>query len=145
MSPLVIPIITLLLPIVIVPTVLGIRYARAERELEHAERMRAMELGLTHPRDEAWWTPARICVMIGAGVPVAVSFCTWMASAAVGYHKDMWVMSGMVGISAVICGTTLASKHFTHRARLESRAARGFDAKPMMVDDDAYDVVSSRG
>ena len=58
----IIPIVAMAIPIVLVPVVLGIRHARLERELEHAERMKALELGRTLPEDEPWWTPPRISV-----------------------------------------------------------------------------------
>ena len=45
MDPLIIPIVALLVPIIIVPTALGIKHARYLREVEHAERMRAMDQG----------------------------------------------------------------------------------------------------
>ena len=45
MEVILIPIIALMIPIVIVPTALAFRHARFLREVEHKERMRAMELG----------------------------------------------------------------------------------------------------
>jgi hypothetical protein len=143
MSPFVIPIMALLIPLILGPVALGLRHARLERELEHRERMRALELGRTHPKDEPWWTPARICVMIGAGVPVGVFFCAWMATMASGFHEIIWAMAGMSAMTAVICGSLLAAKHFAHRAHAESYVS-GYDAKPAF-DADAFDVVGSRG
>ena len=52
-----IPIVALAIPIVLVPVVLGICHARNERELEHSERMKALELGRALPGDESRWTP----------------------------------------------------------------------------------------
>jgi hypothetical protein len=141
MDPLAIPIVALLIPIVIVPVALGFKHARLLRELEHAERMKAMELGRTLPQDEPWWTPARISVALGVGVPIAVSCCAWWTTAAVGYHEEIWIMSGMVSLAGVICGTALMAKNLTARARAERLAA---DMKPAF-DADAYDVVSTRG
>ncbi len=42
MDPLIIPIVALLIPMIIVPTAMGIKHARYLREVEHKERMRAM-------------------------------------------------------------------------------------------------------
>ncbi len=143
MSPQLIPIFAMLIPIVIVPAALGFKYSRQVRELEHAERMRALELGRTLPQDEPWSSPARICLSIGAGVPIAVFGCAWLASSAVGFREEVWMSSAMVGVASVICGSMLAGKHFTQRAETERIAAGSF-AKPS-VDADAFDVVGSRG
>src|SRR4051812_750308 len=107
----IIPIVGMLIPIVLVPTILSLRQARLERELEHAERMKALELGRTLPRDESWWSPARICVAIGAGVPVGVFFCAWMASNPHASQLMLWPSAGVVGLAGVIGGTFLANRH----------------------------------
>ena len=52
MSVAIIPIVGMSIPIILVPVILGLRHARLERELEHAERMKALELGRTLPKDE---------------------------------------------------------------------------------------------
>jgi len=143
MSPMVIPIVGMFIPIVIVPFALGFKYSHKMREMEHAERMRALELGRTLPRDEPWSSPARISLSIGAGVPVGVFCFAWLASNSIGYHETVWQGAAMTGIAAVISGSILAAKHFTHRAEAESLAANQY-AKPQ-VDADAFDVVGSRG
>jgi hypothetical protein len=143
MSPLLLPIVALGIPVVLVPIILGLKQARLERELEHAERMRALELGRTLPRDEPWWSPARVCVAIGAGVPVGSFLFAWLSSGSVGYHEEIWVSAGCVGAVSVISGSLLAARHFTLRARAESERA-ALVAKPAF-DADAYDVVGSRG
>jgi hypothetical protein len=145
MHAVIIPIFALLIPMVIVPTALGLKHARFLREMEHTERMRALELGRRLPQDEVGWTPARICVAIGAGVPVGVFFCAWMASQAIGYHEEVWTMAGGVGITAVICGSVLAGRHFTQHARAGSGASLDDMNRKEPLDADAYDVVGSRG
>ncbi len=136
MSPFIIPIVALLIPMIIVPVVLGLRHAKLDRELEHAERMRALEMGRTLPQDEAWWTPARISVTIGAGVPIGVFLCAVMAIGLVGYREGIWVGAMAVGVTAVVCGTFLAAKSFNSRA---------FDPVKPMMDADVFDVAGSRG
>jgi hypothetical protein len=145
MTEVIIPIVGMLIPIVIVPTALGFKHARFLREMEHAERMKALELGRTLPQDEFWWSPPRICVAIAAGVPIGVFFCAWMASNSVGYHEQMWMTAGMVGITAVIGGTALAAKHFSQRAQISGGMANDSTIGKLPVQDDAYDVVGSRG
>ena len=143
MSAYLIPIFGMLIPIIIVPTALGIKYAQRVREFEHKERMRALELGRTLPGDEPWSSPARISLSIGAGVPVSVFGLAWLATQAVGYQERIWMGATMVGLGSVICGSILAAKHFTLRAEAESLAANA-NPKPVM-DADAFDVVGSRG
>jgi hypothetical protein len=142
MDPLIIPICALAIPIIVVPVALGLKHARLLRELEHAERMKALELGRTLPQDETWWNPSRICVAIGAGVPIAAVCTAWWTTAAVGFHEEVWILSGMVGIASVISGSALAAKHFAHQARDGNIT---HDLTKPRFDADAYDVVSTRG
>jgi hypothetical protein len=143
MDPLVIPIVGMAIPIILVPVILGLRHARLERELEHAERIKALELGQTLPQDEPWWTPARICVAIGAGVPVGVFGCALMASHSIGYQEPIWTAAGVVGVAGVLCGTFLTGRYFAQYAQAKSIRSEGF-AKPVF-EPDAFDVVGTRG
>ena len=123
-----------------VAVIMGIRHDRRKRELEHIERMRALELGCRLPQDEPWWSPARIAWLIGAGVPIGVFLCVGSASGAIGYHEGMWIAAGMVGMSGVIAGASLAG----HSLR-RNQATEQLGAPKPVVDEDAYDVVSARG
>jgi hypothetical protein len=122
----------------VLPIGLHYRNERRKREMEHIERIKALELGRTLPQDEPWWSPLRIALLIGAGVPVGVFLSVCIASLAVGFHEPMWIAAGMVGTSGVICGSILAGHSFQTR-----KASSPLDAKPD-VEEDAYDVVSSR-
>lgn len=144
MTALIISIVALLIPIVIVPTALGVRFAQRAREMEHAERMKALELGRTLPQDEPWWSPARISLAIGAGVPFGVFFCATMATGVAGYHEEVWMGTMAVALTSVISGSLLAGKHFAHQAQAEGLFSTGH-AKPRLEDADAFDVVGSRG
>jgi hypothetical protein len=139
MDPVLIPILGMLIPLVIVPVALVTKHARTARQLEHAERMRALELGRTLPMDESWWSPPRICVAIGAGVPIGVFLAAWLASASVGYQDGIWVGAMGVGLAGVIGGSILSARYLAQRERSQASYA-----KPV-VDDDAYDVVGARG
>jgi len=121
---------------------LGIRHDRYKRELEHKERMRALELGRSLPGDLAWLSPARLSLLIAAGVPIGIFACASTATVKVGFHTDVWIASAMVGLASVVCGTVLAalSSARTDQARHQAELA----PKPE-VSEDAYDVVSSRG
>lgn len=126
------------------PVWLGIRYAWREREMEHTERMKAMELGLTLPKDQPWTTPGRLSAAIGAGVPIGAFFLAFIDSQ--GNHHSAeaaWVAAGFVGVAGVIAGTILATRLAAPGA--PSRQD-GMVAKPdSAYDPEAYDVVSRRG
>ena len=143
MDPILIPIVALLIPIVIVPTALGFRHARFLREVEHAERMRAMELGRTLAEDEAW-SPARLAVAIGVGVPIGSLLIAWLAAMTTGSTSAEADLdgAGVVGLGGVICGTVLAARHFAGPPA-GRRDPPGVE-KPE-YDPDAYDVVGRRG
>jgi hypothetical protein len=135
-----IPIFGMLIPIIIVPVALGIKHSRHLRELDHAERIKAMELGRKLPGDDKWETAPQLAALIGAGVPIGVFGFAWLTSMMTGFHQDIWMSAMTVGVAGVICGTILAAKHFARQAGAENLSA----AKPT-YDADAFDVVSSRG
>ena len=56
-----IPIIGMMIPMVVVPTVLLVRYLRLRREMLHRERMRALELGQPAPGTNTW--PAAVAAL----------------------------------------------------------------------------------
>jgi hypothetical protein len=141
-DPLLIPIIGMAIPIVIVPTSLHYRHARHLRGLEHAERMKALAMGRSLPQDEPWWSPARMCLAIAAGVPAGVFFCAWMASESLDFHEEIWLSAGIVGLSGVVSGSILAHRHLAAREWVRDEAPWG--SKPG-VEADAFDVVSRRG
>ena len=144
-SPILIPILGVMIPIVVVPTALIMKHLRFVRHLEHAERMRALEVGRTLPQDEAWWSPPKIIVAIGAGVPVASLVVAFLACESMGFRDEIWGMSTAVALTAVVSGSVLAGKHFNHRARQEAGVyANAYAPKPTF-DADAYDVVGRRG
>lgn len=138
MDPLIIPIVGMSIPILIVPTALAAKRAQRERELEHAERMKALQLGRTLPRDEPWWTPARLGLALGLGVPSSVFACAAVVTLATGYHSGIWLAAAVVGSAGVVWGSDLA------RRGPAEQAAPAHSAKPS-VDEDAFDVVGARG
>src|SRR5215831_18079546 len=115
MDAMVIPLMALLIPIVVAPTAMGIKYARQVRELEHKERMKALELGRTLPRDEPWWTPPRLAAAMGVGVPVGVFVCAMLASQGPGHDEGPWIAAIGVGMTGVISGAVLAGRHYSQR------------------------------
>ena len=145
---LIIPIFGMMIPIIIVPIAIIMKFVSLKRQLEHAERIKALEMGRTLPQDEPWWSPSRIAVAIGAGVPIASLAIAFMATEASGSREEVWAIAGTVGLAGVIGGTTLSVKHFNHKARMELAALEAnqypMNGKPEF-DPDAYDVAGRRG
>ena len=121
---------------------LGIRHDKYKRELEHKERMRALELGRSLPGDAAWLSPMRLALMIAGGVPVGIFACASTATVKVGFQTDLWIATGMVGLASVVCGSLLAglASTRTHKGQHQTELAHKAE-----FPEDAYDVVSSRG
>jgi hypothetical protein len=141
MNELLIPMMAITLPMVLVPTIMVLRHQGRKREWEHAERMKALELGLPAPGNESW--PARVCIAIGAGVPVASFLVAWLASTDAASGQHYWEAATTVGGLGVLCGTFLSTRLLPSRSRTQSPFL-GANAKPLH-DPDAYDVVSRRG
>ena len=145
MNTAIIPIVGMSIPIILVPVVLGLRHAKLERELEHKERMKALELGRTLPRDESWWSPSRISVAFGVVLPIGVFFCAWIASIDPKGSTSpvpIWISAGIVGLAGVVCGAILAYRQLDNASgrRIENEMAH----KPE-IDADYFDVVGTRG
>lgn len=120
--------------------VLGIRHDRRKRELEHIERMRAFELGRTLPQDQPWLSPAKVGAALAIVVPIATFASACAATDSTGYHEHIWIAALMVGLAAVICGSLLVGSSIKKEAASTASAT----AKPY-IEEDAYDVASSRG
>jgi hypothetical protein len=142
-DPILIPIFGVMIPIVIVPASLTFKYFKLKRECEHAERMRALEVGRTLPGDEPWWSPSKTIVAIGAGVPLGSFGLAWLTTVSTSAREEIWIGSTLVGMTSVLCGSFLAAKEFARRGRAEAQALAAFE-KPYL-DADAYDVAGSRG
>jgi hypothetical protein len=123
---------------------MGIRLERQKRELEHRERMTALELGRTLPGDLPWLSPLKTGFLIALLVPTAAFVCAWLGTREAGYHEDIWSAAAMVGIFAVIGGSLLGGIGFARGERKHQPAPTALNGKPQ-VEDDAYDVVSARG
>ena len=130
------------IPLIIAPVAILAKFNHAKRQLEHAERMRALEVGRTLPQDEPWWSPPKIAVAIGAGVPLGIFAVALVASAILGYHQDIWMAAMAPASCAIICGTVIAARYLTHRERTLGTSGDHL-AKPA-VDEEAYDFVGSR-
>jgi hypothetical protein len=135
----------------------GFALTRRERLLTHAERMKALDMGLAMPDDRA---TAQIKAAFGQ--PASSDDCEGGTLARKCYSTAIWVAFwgfgaatasvangghvgvalaisaavGAVGVTSVICGTILAS-------RSTAAPDRRSNSKPV-VDADAYDFVGNR-
>ena len=131
-----IPLLGIMLPIILVPIILGIRHAKIARELEHAERMKALELGRPFPMDHPFWNAARVAVILVTVVPLGSFALAWLASVSEGVGLVAWPSAGLVGLVGILSGTWMAQRHFI------GPASDPYAKAP--IEDDAYDVVSAR-
>lgn len=139
---LLIPIAALMIPMVVAPTALVTKYLRTRRELQHRERMKALEVGL--PAFAAsHWPAAFAAVGIGVGVPVGSFLVAWLATLTSNTGAEAFGFAMIVSIVALVQGSRLAARlapptdvpDHPHRA----------NGKPPVYDPDAFDVVSRRG
>ena len=149
MNPILIPITALMIPMVIVPTSLWLRHRLRVREMEHSERVRAMELGLAPRKTDLSWPGAAICIGIGAGVPIGSMLIAWLAMMTNDLPSEVFGIPLLISLSAIWAAKGLADRMLSRRGDDElvdatQRARTGPDPKAKF-DPDAYDVVGSRG
>ena len=131
--------------IILVAILGGFLHSRRERLLAHAERMKALEMGLDMPDDAA---TARIKAVYGvaeksesaSGEPKSLAvqcfsqtgyicgagfFFAMVAGSSHGVAYAMAAATGAIGVTGMICGTILASREPAH-----DRFASGVASKP---------------
>src|SRR5207248_2500864 len=106
-DPLVIPIVGILMPLALVPTILVLRFRQVRREWEHRERMKAMDTGLPMA---ATTTKAGVAV-IGAGVPTVSVLAALAASLLLdsGSSDDIEMHGIVWGCAVLISALALGS------------------------------------
>src|SRR6516165_8140795 len=98
---LMIPMLALTIPLIVAPMAIVAKHRRQRREWEHAERMRALELGQPLPdhRGHAW--PALVTIFIGAGVPVGTFLISWLATVSTNHvTEQVFVGATVVSLAA---------------------------------------------
>jgi hypothetical protein len=145
-SPLWIPIIGILMPIVLVPIIIILKQRSLRREWEHKERMKAMEMGVDPPPSAGGGV-----IAIGAGVPIAsviaaavtsLSYEPTVPGDAVPVFGIAWGIAFWISILGM--GSSLLLARMQERARKESESLYAMGQGKPSFDPDAYDVVSSR-
>jgi hypothetical protein len=141
-----IPILGILMPIVLVPMIMILKHRTLQREWQHKERMRAIELGVPVPKAHSGGSVAAI----GAGVPIAAVLGA--VATTLSYESpsgDEVPMLGIVWgcavlISAVGMITSLILAHIGGRTPRQSESFDPARNGKAAFDPDAFDVVSSR-
>lgn len=145
LSPMIIPLAGIALPIIIVPTALFAKHVGQQRHHRHMERMQAMKSGVAPPASVPLPGPGAV-VAIGAGVPTACMLAALGATLSLPFHTpDLVPLLGIIWCAAVflgICGLTsgLILGLLLHRANAKiAAAARDASAKPA-YDPDMFDA-----
>jgi hypothetical protein len=131
------------LPVIIVPVLVHYRHERWKLRMEHEAQLKALELGRAFPGrgyHESWFSPLRVGLIIGAGVPLGAFLSAMVTTICAGFHDGIWAATAAVGLASVIGGSVVAG-----RAYSESKTTSDAAEEKPVVDEDAYDVVSSRG
>lgn len=148
-----IPIVAVVAPFALVGMILSLRHKAKTRELEHAEKMKALELGLPGVLGGSANWPAIVAIVIGAAMPASLFLFAWLASMTAHAGPEVWVTSMFVGGAGVIGGLRLGNRIMKEREAAtaalaarqdEARYASNGHRKPSF-DPDAYDAIAHRG
>ena len=152
MDPLIIPIVAILMPLVLVPTVLTLKHRHKRREWEHLERMKAMSGSQPLTRLRGWAGSGGVAA-IGAGVPVAavlgalVTTLNWQPSSFddVSVPAIAWGSAVLISAGGLVTSLLLALLQARTQQKLDSAASADLDHAKPAFDPDTFDVVGSRG
>src|SRR3954451_110157 len=147
---LIIPLAGIILPLVLVPMVMTLKFRMKKREWEHLERMRALQMGVAPAQAGHRIGPGTL-ISIGTGVPAASVLAAGITSLNV--PSDLpdplaviaiawgcaWLISTGALVTAVVLGIVQA------RAQKDASTLDHESATKPAYEPDAYDVVSRRG
>ncbi len=152
MDPLIIPVIAILMPLLLVPTILTLKHRHKRREWEHMERMRALNGPQPLTRLGNWVGGGGVAA-IGAGVPIAsvlaalVITLSWQEMPYEPIPVPVFAWAGAVVISLAGLGTSLLLALLQARTQrqLDAAAVAELRADKPVFDPDTFDVVGTRG
>ena len=151
-DPLIIPIVAILMPLVLVPTVVMLKHRHKRRQWEHLERMRTLEQHLP-ARVPSGVVGSGAVAAIGGGVPAAavagavITTLLWDRSAFDGpaVPAVAWGCAVLISGGGFITSLLMALLQAKTQERLNSIATHlSGDCKPAF-DPDTFDVVGARG
>ncbi len=141
-----IPIVALMIPMVVVPTSLAFKHARRRRELDHIERIKALELGIVPPSPGPGWPTAVAATAIGVLVPLGSFGVTLAAVEELPAAEEIWSAPVAVSLAALFAAWRIFAKGMAASASWQVAGDRPIPTgKPAPYDPDAYDFVGSRG
>jgi len=150
-SGLVIPVLALLIPVILVPTILILKFRQHRREWVHRERMKALEKGLAPPPPADGGLGNGAVIAIGAGVPAASVLSAWLTTSSFPPTPDAiplvavtWGVAWLISTTALVTSLVLGLMIVRSRRVADSSEESPSIAKPD-YDPDAFDVVSRRG
>lgn len=121
------------------------RSLQRQQEWDHAERMKALEMGFYVPPRDSPWPRTIACVSIGVIIPLGTFVCaTWLTSLTVpeSIQATVWGLAFMVSTTAVGCATGLASRLPKSSDRVKETAAI---SKPPAFDPESFEAVHING
>jgi hypothetical protein len=134
-----IPMAGIALPLILVPTIMGMKHVARKREYQHLERMKALELGRPLPGGDAW--ASAMAIAIGAVVPLGSILIGWLASLTTSSPTAPWEAAGPVAGVGVVCGFVLGWRLIGARsAAKRSQPSEELNGKPI-YDPEAYEFV----
>jgi fructose-specific phosphotransferase system IIC component len=150
-DPLFIPIVAILMPLLLVPSILVLKHRHKRREWEHRERMRAMEGPLPLMRTAAGVGSGGVGA-IGAGVPVAsvaaafLTTVTWDPTTPgdVPMPAVAWGCAVVISVAGLVTSLLLALLQARTQRQMESALASALHSEKPTFDPDTFDVVGSR-
>jgi hypothetical protein len=122
-----------------------LRGRRLRQEWGHAERMKALEMGIYVPPRESPWPRAVVCLSIGVIVPLGAFVCAWLTTITAPMKMMeqgvVWGVAFLVSTTAIGCATSLAPglPGSTDRAEPSSTA------KPPAFDPESFEAASRHG
>jgi preprotein translocase subunit YajC len=150
MDPIFIPIVAILMPLGLVPTIIVLKHRHQRRQWEHQERMKAMETRLPASLQQV---SAGGVAAIGAGVPMVAVLGAILAGLvavdsgtldeSIPIHGIAWGCASMISAGAFVTSLLLYRMQARERKEAEAASSSMNDGK-MVYDPDAFDVVSSR-
>lgn len=144
---LLIPIVAILMPVALVPSVMALKQRQRQRELEHQERMRSLELGVPLVQAQPW-PAAAVAIALGLGAPASAFLFSWLAVLSSRTDSEVFIGATFVGLAGVLSGARLALRlipaGITLRSSESPSHTASLNGKPTF-DPDTFDVVGRRG
>ena len=117
--------------------------------MQHAKRIRAMELGNSPKKGQISWPGAAICIALGGGVPIGTMLVAWLAMMTNELPSEIFGIPLIISLSSIWAAKSLADRMMgaaeSEAMPAPNRVQAARDGAKPAFDPDAYDVVGSRG